>query len=140
MKYKKGNYKYYLTEDYHSEEGPIPTYSSVRGYSAKSEYGELFPDGRVHIYNLYAYDGPSGPTRDDETNMVPALNHDFGYQLIRLGLLPMSCRPLLDLDLQRGCRKRGMGKFRAWYYFEGVDHFAKYAAKYGTEPKTLEVF
>lgn len=32
-----------------------------------------------------------------------------------------------------------MNRFRAWYYFEGVDHFAKYAAKYGTEPKVIEI-
>jgi hypothetical protein len=70
--------------------------------------------------------------------MVPGLHHDIKYQLIRLGLIPQICRGIADAELKEECIERGMWRVRAWYYFEGVDHFARYAAKYGTEPKILE--
>jgi len=126
--YTKRKYKYVLEENHSFK-------TRIIGYTIVTGFGELHADGTGIIFARYGWDGCSGPTWDDKTNMRGGLIHDFFYQLMRLGLLPQSCRCIVDKELQEHCREDGMGKFRAWYYFEGVDHFAKYAAKYGSEPK-----
>jgi len=128
--YRKRNYKYVL------EEGHLFT-TKITGFNIREKFGELRDDGKGIIYAGYGWDGCSGPTIDDDTNMRGGLRHDFKYQLMRLGRLPITCREIADKELHDDCRADGMGKFRAWYYLQGVDHFAGYAAKYGTEPRVL---
>jgi hypothetical protein len=128
--YRKRKYKYVLDRSH-------PFKTRITGYTIITSFGELHADGTGIIYAGYGWDGCSGPTFDDKTNMRGGLIHDFFYQLMRLGLLPESCRGIVDKELQEHCREDGMGKFRAWYYLEGVDHFASFAAKYGTEPPVL---
>lgn len=141
MYYKEVCYKYTTTRNYE-------TTTRIRGYEAHTDFIDLFADGRLIIKRNYGYDGASGCTVDDKYNMVPALDHDAKYQLMRLGLIPFSCKTIADEELKEGIKKRyekcnflvrNFGNFRAWYYFEGVDHFAAYAAKYGTEPKEMYV-
>jgi len=132
MKYQKVCYKYRLYEDHE-------TTTEIKGIDCETDFIRLYADGRLIVKKNFCWDGCSGPTKDDSTNMIPGLEHDAKYQLMRLGLIPQSWRHIADLELQRGCRARGMSKFRAWYYFNGVDHFAAYAARYGSEPKILTV-
>ncbi|MFA6271203.1 MAG: hypothetical protein WC657_08440, partial [Candidatus Paceibacterota bacterium] len=124
-------YKYILREDHWFR-------TRIKGHRVSTQFIELYEDGRCLVRKGYCWDGCSGPTWDDDTNMVPGLHHDIKYQLIRLGLIPQICRGIADAELKEECIERGMWRVRAWYYFEGVDHFARYAAKYGTEPKILE--
>ena len=120
MKYRKG-YKYQLVED-----------ESIKlDFSCPdiiTEYIEIIK-GVLTAKKGYAWDGCSGPSWDDKTNMRGGLFHDAMYQLIRMGLLGMGYRHQADKLLRTVCREDGMNWFRAWYYFEGVDHFAKFAAK-----------
>lgn len=130
MKYKSG-FKYQLVEDY-------SCVTMIKGYEAKTDYITLEKEGILTIKKGYAWDGCSGPTKDDETNMCGGLEHDAKYQLMRLGLLPEAFKGVADQELKKQCLKDGMGKFRAWYYFDGVDHFASFACKYGSEQKVQE--
>ena len=132
MKYQKVCYKYRLYEDH-------VTTTKILDCEADTDFIKLDKDGNLTIKKNFAWDGCSGPTKDDDTNQVPGLEHDAKYALMRLGLVPQSWRRIADLELKEGCIKRGMGKFRAWYYFQGVDHFAGYAAKYGSDPKVITV-
>lgn len=126
IKYREG-YKYQLAEDYH-------TVTRITGYDIDTEFIKLDPKGNYLIRKNYAWDGCSGPTWDDETNMRGGLGHDGKYQLMRMGLLPPECREIADEELEQDCFDDGMNKIRAWWYLEGVDHFAAFAAKYGSDP------
>ena len=132
MKYQEVCYKYKLYEDH-------ITTTKILDCEADTDFIKLDKDGNLTIKRNFAWDGCSGPTKDDRTNQVPGLEHDAKYALMRLGLVPQSWRRIADLELKEGCMKRGMNRFRAWYYFEGVDHFAGYAAKYGSDPKIITV-
>jgi hypothetical protein len=131
MYFKHANYKYQLTRDITIR---LPRkFWPVKDF--ENDFIKFTIDGWLTIKKGYAWDGCSGPTKDDDTNMFAGLVHDLLYQLIRLGVLPVSCRPEADLVLQRTCRANGMWKLRAWYYFEGVELGAAWAADPKQEPK-----
>ena len=142
MKYCEVNYKYRQAED-------DETHTRIIGYRCHTDLIDLYEDGRMVFRKNYCWDGCSGPTWDDKTNMVPGRNHDGKYQFLRLGQLPQSVRCIADEELKVEILERSAAKtknpikkkfyeLRAWYYYEGVDHGAAYAARYGTEPKILE--
>ena len=126
IKYRAG-YKYQLAADYSIK-------TNILGYDIDTEYIRLAPDGILTLREGYAWDGCSGPTKDDKTNMRGGLIHDGLYQLMREGHLPEEVRIIADCMLKNICIEDGMDRFRAWYYFEGVDHLAMYAAKMGSNP------
>lgn len=134
IKYREG-YKYVLAEpysitfDYDFSDVPDISTDYIM-FIAK--------EGTLLIRKGFAWDGCSGPTIDDKTNMRGGLVHDALYQLLRLGLLPAEYRHFADKVLKEICKKDGMNWFRCWYYFEGVDHFAKYAAAYGSDPYPIQ--
>lgn len=131
IKYREG-YKYQLAET-----GVIQT--SLRPEEdIVTEYINLTKAGIFTVKKGYAWDGCSGPTRDGKTNMRGGLFHDAGYQLLRMGLLSEDYRHVFDRILKELCLEDGMCSFRAWYYFEGVDHLAAFAAKYGTDPYPIK--
>ena len=125
--YRKG-YKYQLAKDY------VISLDLQLQVNIITDYIALTKDGYMVIKKAYAWDGCSGPTYDDKTNMRGGLVHDAGYQLMRLGLLPSKYKEFFDKLLRTICLEDGMWRLRAWYYFEGVDHFAKFAAKCGSDP------
>jgi hypothetical protein len=129
VKYRKG-YKYQLHETFFHVLPFAPEKDIV------TEYIKFNTDGVMCIAKGYAWDGASGPTIDDDTNMTPSLVHDAGYQLMREGLLPSSCRKLFDKALEHMCEERGMSDLRADYWYAGVHIFAADAAK----PQQVEIF
>lgn len=82
-------------------------------------------DGKIYFNAYYTYDGPSGPTKDDDTNKIPALVHDGLYQMMREGVLDRKYRKLADQVMRRMCLEHGMKPFRAWYYYVGLRLFGK---------------
>lgn len=84
----------------------------------------LWLSGRLFVFPHYMWDGPSGPTRDDETNMRGSLIHDALYQLMREGLLDRKYRECADQLFKKICLEDGMRKFRAWCWYHGVRIFA----------------
>lgn len=60
-------------------------------------------DGKLHFAIRYAWDGASGPTWDDKTNMRGTLVHDGIYQLMREGFLNRFYRKYADQLLRDMC-------------------------------------
>jgi hypothetical protein len=96
----------------------------------------LRSDGWLWVSPYFAWDGCSGPTWDDSTNMRAGHCHDALYALFRMGLLdPGKWRPVADDNLHRLMVKDGAWKTRAGYYRWAVNHFASFAADHGNQKK-----
>lgn len=128
IKYREG-FKYQLAEPHVEKVAVFPT-----DHIAHSDFIVLSPAGDLIINAGYAWDGCSGPTWDDKTNMRGGLVHDCLYQLIREGLLPEDCRKSADEALYRICKEDGMNSVRAWLYFKAVRNFGAGAAKLKSNP------
>ena len=79
--------------------------------------------GVLLVKELYAWDGPSGPTIGTPSFMRGSLFHDALYQLIREGHLASSWRKYADQLLREICLEDGMNRFRAWYVYRSVRMF-----------------
>jgi hypothetical protein len=88
----------------------------------------LKSNGWLWIGKYFAWDGCSGPTWDDSTNMRAGLVHDALYALMRMGLLDLKWRPYADRLLWSLMIQDGALRQRADYYKFAVNKFAKYAA------------
>jgi len=127
IKYRKG-YKYQLAETY-------SVYVDIKPEkNVLAEYVQLFTDGLLIIQKGYAWDGASGPTWDDKSNMRASLVHDALYQLMRLELLPQSCKKQADRELQKAMIEDGAFKIRAWYYYKAVEMAGGKSCQPGYEP------
>jgi hypothetical protein len=130
IKYRKG-YKYQTCFDYSIQ-------TPITGYTMYLEFIHLTPDGILTIKQGYAWDGCSGPTHDDKTNIRGGLIHDGLYQLMRGGYLLQDCKPIADQMLRDICIEDGMNRFRAWYYYQGVKLFGNPSAKFGADPYAIQ--
>jgi len=93
-------------------------------------YVSLDVVGVLSLRKGYAWDGPSGPTYDDATNMIPSLEHDAFYQLMSEGLLAQGSRVAVDRYFRTRLLHHGMGRLRAYIYFRSVRVFGgKYSAR-----------
>ena len=88
IKYKSG-YKYQLAEDMSFilpiQPGQVP---DGENYFRCGSFLSLRSNGLLTINAGYSWDGCSGPTWDDKSNMRGGLKHDAIYQFIRNGVLP----------------------------------------------------
>lgn len=126
--YKEG-YKYQLSRD-------CSLLTAIKGIDIRLDYLSLAPDGLLTLKKGYAWDGCSGPTLDDKTNMRGGAFHDAIYQLMRLGLISTDWREYADKEVLKGlCMQDGMNRFRAWYYYEGVHNFVAKYSKSAEEQK-----
>jgi hypothetical protein len=126
IKYIKVDYDYQLYEDY---------FIKIKIYPEKDIVHPLFnlqTSGMLMVYEGYYWDGPSGPTWDDDSNMRGSLVHDVLYQMMREGLLPRSRknRAYADKLFYKMLRQDGMSWFRARYYLKGVRKFGKKHTQY----------
>jgi hypothetical protein len=96
-------------------------------------------DGIFTVKPGYAWDGPSGPTKDGKTNMTPSLFHDGLCQLMREGLLDRKHHLYVDKLFRLHLLKCGMSKFRAWYYYLGVRLRKKHIYPRKDEGRVIEV-
>ncbi len=131
MKYRKG-FKYQVAAVEAIE------VEWLKGYEIELDFISLC-DGRLVAKNGYAFDGPSGPAIDTDNFMTPALFHDIGYQLMRLGLLPQSFRKKFDLLLESMSKDRGMSWVRRKYVLFGVRRYAAKAASTDSVKKIYTV-
>lgn len=92
-------------------------------------------DDVLTIRANYAWDGASGPTWDDKTNMRGSLVHDALYQLMREGHLPRAYREAADKELVRLCIEDGMNRTRAWVWYRAVRLFCGKSAKPFKKPR-----
>ena len=131
--YYRRQYKYQLSRDVEFDLNlwaPFPKLES----DVMNDFIYLSKDGLMKFRFSYAWDGCSGPTWDDHTNMRTGLIHDGGSQLIREGLIPESYRQYFDDMLMLVGLDDDMIAFRAWYYREGVEHSSGDYAKKGYDP------
>lgn len=82
----------------------------------------------LQAYQGYAWDGCSGPTKDDKTNMRAGLVHDALYQLMRAGFLSSDARPQADKIFKQILKEDGMIWLRRFFYYESVMKLAGFAA------------
>ena len=117
IKYTK-SFKYQLKENYTIQ-------TDILGYEYNNQFIKLNENGWLLIRSGYAYDGASGPTKDDKTNMEGALVHDALYQLMRQEVIPRNFQEYSDKLFRDICLDKGMWRVRAWYYLKGLQMFGK---------------
>lgn len=127
--YYKTGYKYQLHKDVIVDVGRLDW--RLLGHHVSSQYFEMLLNGLLLIRAGYAWDGCSGPTWDDKSNMRAGLVHDALYQMLREGLIPTfegGSREAADNVFHKILLEDGMSKFRAGYYYQAVRAFGKKAA------------
>jgi len=130
--YREG-FKYQLARDFFIQ---LPA-ELKREEPVELPFIYLSEDGHLRVKTGYAWDGPSGLTKDTKTFMRPSLVHDVLYQLIRNGYLEHTARATADDLLRQLCLEDGMSKFRAWYVYRAVKRFAGFAASASNQKKVL---
>jgi len=115
--YRKGSWKYQLAHDFVIDTG-------ITGHCFYHSIFKMDSVGTLTIKSGYSWDGCSGPTWDDDTNMVAGLVHDALYQAMRLGLIPTSLRGIVDKLFLSLLTLYGMGRVRRWLYYKAVDKMA----------------
>jgi hypothetical protein len=83
---------------------------------------------RLTIRRFFCWDGCSGPTIDDDTNMRGCMIHDALYYLLRMGMLDLGWRYAVDRELYKAMLQDCAPRFRATYYQWAVNEFALKAA------------
>jgi len=138
MKYRKRDYKYQLVE-------PHFTNTSIKGFSCDNIYFTLTKDGQIIVKALYAWDGASGPTIDDKDisvqernelrsrTAVPSLNHDVKYQMLRLGIIPIEYKSIIDQELHDDLEFRGFNSLRCDIWHLGVHFGGSSSCEPGTD-------
>jgi len=124
IKYRKRRkYKYNLAEDYFYNTG------IDLGQPIQTNYLDMTVTGELKIRKGYAWDGPSGPTRDTPNFMRASLVHDALYQLMRSERLNQNYREKADQIMLKICREAGMSPFRSKMVFRAVRLFGGKSAK-----------
>ena len=131
IKYQKG-FKYQLIENY-----ILKTF--IIGINYVSKFILLSKDGTLKILPGYAWDGSSGPTWDDKSNMEAALIHDALYQLMRQEVIKQEWKVYADKEYIRICKEKKMNKFRQLYYAFGLKYFASFARKPRNKKKVYTI-
>jgi hypothetical protein len=136
IKYREiKGWKYQLLETYEIQTTIRPP------ISLRTDWVILSMDGLLTIRAGYCWDGASGPTWDDKSNLRGSLPHDAIYQLIRLGMLPLvPNKAKADALLQKHCMEDGMSAPRAWAWLRALTLFGsrKTRAMSSDIPKVLE--
>ena len=123
-------YKYRVRFDYRHDIG-------IKGYDIVLEDLRLTPDGILTLKAGFMSDGPSGPTIDSKEGMRAAFVHDAGYKLIRLKLLPETCKEVFDTLFHDILLADGMSHGRADLWFTGVDKFGDKSCIPGSEREEI---
>ena len=123
IKYIKKKTKYRLEEEYSAMTGII-------GYEAETPLIKLTLIGKLTVRYGYGFD-PSGPTIDTKSSLRGSLEHDAFFELMRLGLIPLSEMDYINDRLENVCKKDGMLDFRA----EAWDFMLDMVGKSSADPK-----
>ena len=122
----KSDYKYQLAEGYEVNITIQPK-SDI-----KTDYIALDVAGNLLVKKGYAWDGPSGPVKDNRDNMRASLVHDALYQLMRNEKISARThRKAADKLFKKMCKKDGVSNFAASTYYKALRRFGKPA----TSPK-----
>jgi len=126
MKYQKINkYKYRL----HSAE---VCQTPILNSPFEHKFFRLDSNGLLTIYEGYMWDGVSGPTWDSRNTMIAGCIHDALYQAIRLEVLPLDYKSIIDDLFHVLLLKENMSELRAGYYYLAVWVFGHYSCVPGS--------
>lgn len=106
-------YKYRIDESKSFSTLVVGQYAAVKG-----DWVVLREDGMLSFKKGYAYDGPSGPTKDTPDSMAPSLVHDGLYQLMGDSLISVRKNRLLaDKTFRNMLKENKMSWFKrqVWY-------------------------
>jgi len=142
------SYKYELLEDYVVDIDIHPPKDICL------EFISMTIEGHLITRKGYAWDGPSGPAIDTKNFMQGSLTHDVLCQLMRMGLLPMTCKDAADRLLEKTfvessrlqkdtwwqrCEfRQWLCKIRSKWIYEGVHLFGAGSSKL-TGEKEVEI-
>lgn len=104
---------------------PVNTCLPIYNNACQYRHCHIDRNGILRILPGFVWDGPSGPTHDDEWNMKASLIHDAGYALIRDGGLPKKYRKHIDWAFYRHLR-RAVPRRAPWYTRLGYEFRAAY--------------
>lgn len=128
-----GGFKYQLTEDYAMSTSIKPT-SDIEEPPSERPFIVLDTAGNLTVKQGYAWDGPSGPVKDNEENLRASLIHDALYQLMRTKNLDHEThRKAADQIFRDVCKADGVSRWRAWAYYRALRKFGKKA----TDPRNI---
>lgn len=117
-RYDHKNYRFILT-------APLTLDTNIIGRACKTDWIELLTDGTLIISGAYAWDGASGIAINTENAIAASCGHDALYQLMDLGLLPLTQRLKADACLRRWLIEDGMIELRANLWFFAVRLFGE---------------
>ena len=133
--YVKGGWKYRVLPDStnspESPDGAFYVQTTLRPpEDILTQFVDLLRSGLLKIKPEFAWDGPSGPVIDDDTNRRSSLIHDALYWLLRHGWLPATDRKEVDRIFRResiadGIKgkkffRRQFVRSRAWGWYTGL--------------------
>lgn len=96
----------------------------------------LDTDGDLYISAGYAWDGPSGPAYDFQSDMAASLVHDALCQLIIEGKLPKEMKPEVDRMLRDIMEEDGANRLRSLVYEKAVN---KYGSDYLVSKEVISI-
>lgn len=131
VKVRERGYKYQLLE-------PYTIAVDIFDHDIETQYFSITPNGLLEINPLYAWDGASGPTIDNDNTIIPSLVHDTLYQAIRLEMLSKEYKDYADELLREMLIERGMNRIRANVWYEGVHLFGGGSCKEGTDNENIK--
>lgn len=124
------NWKYQTMAPYGHDTG-------ITGYEIHTDWLKLDKEGYLLVRAGYCWDGASGPTWDSPCSMRGSLVHDSLYQLIRLGLLPLSFKDEADMLFRDICIEDGMFSLRAHIWYQAVKCFGAGSCVPGSETEEI---
>lgn len=113
MRYRKG-FKYQLAEPLHLQTSFRPERDLV------SDFVVLRTDGVLELLKGFAWDGPSGPVIDRESNMIASGGHDGLYRLMRKRLLHYTMWSLADECYGAWLKDGGAWSITIWIAMKGL--------------------
>ena len=122
------------------EESKVYYFPKLAFISFESKY-LLLKYGHLIIEPGYAWDGASGPTKDDKTNMRGSLVHDALYQILREGDIKAAefVRKYADELLRDICiedsKNKAWAKIRYGIWYNMVRKFAKRSSTSAQKPR-----
>lgn len=117
IKYRRGM-KYWLADPYETQLAFV-----VPEVDAETDFIRLSASGRLFLRRGFPWNGASGPTWDDRSNMRGSCVHDALYELIAAGLLGLEWREPADKELRRILVEDKMHPDRAEIWFNMVRKF-----------------
>jgi len=117
-RYDHKNYRFILT-------APLTLDTGIINRACKTDWIELDRNGVMTLSADYAWDGASGIAINTENAIAASCGHDALYQLMDLGLLPLTQRLKADACLRRWLIEDGMIELRANLWFFAVRLFGE---------------